>query len=62
MTSPYLQKRLRTFEEAVEDKLLKNLRQRHKVNDLANKKATIVQTGNIYRFNRRLSTKFGARS
>jgi len=50
MTSLYLQRRLRTLDEALEDKSLKALRLRHKINDIANKKATIVQTGNIYRF------------
>ncbi|MFP6748637.1 MAG: hypothetical protein VCD66_13695 [Alphaproteobacteria bacterium] len=59
MTSLYLQRRLRTLDEALEDKSLKALRLRHKINDIANKKATIVQTGNIYRFGSRLVTKFG---
>ncbi|MFP6771315.1 MAG: hypothetical protein VCE74_03100 [Alphaproteobacteria bacterium] len=47
MTSPYLQKRLRSLDEAVEEKLLKELRHRHKANDMANRQATVVQTDNV---------------
>jgi len=61
MTSPYLQKRLRSLDEAVEDRLLKELRHRHKINDIANRRATIVQTGNVYCLGPRLVTKFGGR-
>ena len=62
MTSPYLQQRLRSLDEAVEDRLLKDLRQLHKVNDIADKKATVVQTGNVYKFGSRIFSKFGAKS
>jgi hypothetical protein len=61
MTSLYLQRRLRSLDEALEDRSLTKLRLRHKINDIANKKARIVQTGNIYRFGSRLVTKFGAK-
>ncbi len=61
MTSLYLQRRLRTLDEALEDRILKDLRLRHKLNDMANKKAEIVQTGNIYRFGQRVVSKFGAK-
>jgi hypothetical protein len=61
MTSPYLQKRLRSIDEGVEDKLLKELRHRYKANDMANRRARIVQTGNVYRFGPRIVSKFGGR-
>ena len=59
MTSPYLQRRLRSLDEAVEDRILKDLRRRHKINEITNKRATIVQTGNVYRFGPRVVTVFG---
>jgi hypothetical protein len=59
MTSPYLQRRLRSLDEAVEDRILKDLRRRHKINEIANRRATIVQTGNVYRFGPRVVTIFG---
>ena len=61
MTSPYLQKRLRSLDEAVEEKLLKELHHRHKANDAANRQATVIQTGNVYRLGPRVVSKFGGR-
>jgi len=61
MTSPYLQKCLRSIDEAVEDKLFEELRHRYKANDMANHRARIVQTDNVYRFGPRIVSKFGAR-
>ena len=58
-TGPYLQRRLRSLDEAVEDRILKDLRRRHKINEIANRRATIVQTGNVYRFGPRVVTVFG---
>ncbi len=65
MTSPYLHMRLRSLDEARQDRLLKELRQRHKMNELANKKARLGRTdntGNVYRLGPRLITKLGAES
>ena len=61
MTSPYLQKRLRSIVEAVEDKLHQELRHQYKANDMANCRARIVQTGNVFRFGPRVVSKFGGR-
>jgi LPS O-antigen subunit length determinant protein (WzzB/FepE family) len=61
MTSPYLQKRLRSIVEAVEDKLHQELRHQYKANDMANRRARIVQTGNVFRFGPRVVSKFGGR-
>jgi hypothetical protein len=64
--SPYLNRRLRTYDEAEEDKSFNALRHRHKLNKIANKTADLAQasntTGNIYRFGPRLVTKFGGKS
>jgi len=61
MTSPYLQKRLRSIVEAVEDKLHQELRHQYKANDMANRRARIVQTGNVFRFGPRIVSKSGGR-
>lgn len=62
MSSPYLHLRLRTLEEAVEDRLLRDLGRRHKVNQLVNKQASLKQADNVYRLGQRLTTKFSAKS
>ena len=62
MTSPYLLRRLRSLDEAMEDRQFRNLRNRHKMIDLANRKAEVSRTDNVYRLGPRLVTKFGARS
>ena len=62
MTSPYLKNRLRSHDEAVEDKVLRDLRHRHKKIALANKEAELKQAENVFRLGSRLITKFGAKS
>jgi hypothetical protein len=61
MTSPYLELRLRSLDEAVEDKMLKDLGHRHKDIQLANKRADL-KGENVFRLGRRLTTKIGAKS
>ncbi|MBC8240478.1 MAG: hypothetical protein ISR50_02980 [Alphaproteobacteria bacterium] len=62
MSSPYLHRRLRTLDEAVEDRLLKDLSLRHKKNHLASKSASLKQADNVYRLGPRLTTKIGTES
>ncbi len=60
MTSPYLQLRLRTFDEALEDKQLKDLGRRQKNIQLANERADL-KGDNVYRLGQRLTTKIGGK-
>ncbi len=62
MTSPYLQLHLRSWDEALEEKSLKELRLRHKRNQIANGKSSVAGTENVYRLGPRLITKLGAKS
>ena len=62
MISPYLQRPLRSLSEAEDDRLFKELRNRHKTIKLANKKVELVQAENVYRFGARLLTKYGPQS
>ncbi len=62
MTSPYLQQRLRSLDEAEQDRLLKNLRNRHKSNEIANKKAKSVDGDNVHPLGPRLINGFGRRA
>jgi|TARA_B100002003_G_C13909819_1_gene442812 hypothetical protein len=61
MSSPYLHLPLRTFDEAVEDKMLKDLGLRHRKNQLASKKADLKQADNVFRLGPRLTTKIGSK-
>jgi|SaaInl4_135m_RNA_FD_contig_21_2398463_length_309_multi_6_in_0_out_0_1 hypothetical protein len=60
-SSPYLQLPLRTLDEAVEDKLLKELSLRHRKNELASRTADLQQAENVYRLGPRLTTKIGSK-
>ncbi len=62
MSSPYLHRRLRTIDEAVEDKMLRDLSLRHKKNHLASKSVNLKQVDNVYRLGPRLTTKISTES
>ena len=62
MTSPYLHLRLRTLDEALEDKVLKDLTLRYKKTQLASRRAGLKQADNVYRLGQRLTTRIGAKS
>jgi len=57
MTSPYLELRRRSLAEAVEEKSYRDLRLCHKINQMANKNASVVKAENIYCLGPRLITK-----
>ena len=58
MTSPYLELRRRSLAEAVEERSYRDLRLCHKINQMANKNASVVKAENIYRLGPHLITKF----
>ncbi|MDP6690385.1 MAG: hypothetical protein QF384_12890 [Alphaproteobacteria bacterium] len=62
MTSPYLQQRLRSLDEAEQDRSLRRLRNRHKSNEIANKKAELVEGDNIHHLGPRGAKRLGRRA
>lgn len=61
MTSPFLQLRLRSLDEAVEDRMLRDLRKRHQKIKAANRKARLVEADNVYRLGPRFLTRIGSK-